>query len=99
MIAPESTLPVLEARLLEVVKHPLPEDTSGRLLPRSADAVLAAAEKADAVAIGPGLGRSDLPQSLLVLPRKDNALGDSRVRIQYVKVRGDVRAGHRSRSE
>ena len=57
--APESTLPVLEARLLEVVKHPLPEDTSGRLLPRSADAILAAAEKADAVAIGPGLGRSD----------------------------------------
>ncbi len=57
--APESTLPVLEARLLEVVKHPLPEDTSGRLLPRSADAILAAADKADAVAIGPGLGRSD----------------------------------------
>jgi NAD(P)H-hydrate epimerase len=57
--APESTLPVLEARLLEVVKHPLPEDTAGRLLPRSADAILVAAEKADAIAIGPGLGRSD----------------------------------------
>ena len=57
--APESTLPVLETALLEVVKRPLPEDSSGRLLPRSADAILAAAEKADAVAIGPGLGRSD----------------------------------------
>ena len=57
--APESTLPVLETRLLEVVKHPLPEDTAGRLLPRAADAILEAAEKADAVAIGPGLGRSD----------------------------------------
>ena len=57
--APESTLPVLEARLLEAVKHPLPEDTAGRLLPRSADAILVAAEKADAIAIGPGLGRSD----------------------------------------
>ena len=57
--APESTLPVLEARLLEVVKRPLAEDSSGRLLPRSADAILAAAEKADAVAIGPGLGRSE----------------------------------------
>jgi NAD(P)H-hydrate epimerase len=57
--APESTLPVLETTLLEVVKRPLPEDASGRLLPRSADAVLAAAEKADAVALGPGLGRSD----------------------------------------
>ncbi|HUZ82667.1 MAG TPA: NAD(P)H-hydrate dehydratase [Gaiellaceae bacterium] len=57
--APESTLPVLETKLLEVVKHPLPEDSSGRLLPRSSEAILAAAEKADAVAIGPGLGRSD----------------------------------------
>ena len=57
--APESTLPVLETTLLEVVKHPLPEDPSGRLLPRASDAVLAAAEKADAVAIGPGLGRTD----------------------------------------
>jgi NAD(P)H-hydrate epimerase len=57
--APESTLPVLETTLLEVVKRPLPEDSAGRLLPRAGDAVLEAAEKADAVAIGPGLGRSD----------------------------------------
>jgi NAD(P)H-hydrate epimerase len=57
--APESALPVLETALLEVVKRPLPEDSGGRLLPRSADAVLEAAEKADAVAIGPGLGRTD----------------------------------------
>jgi NAD(P)H-hydrate epimerase len=57
--APESTLPVLESRLLEVVKRPLAEDGGGRLLPRSADGILEAAEKADAVAIGPGLGRTD----------------------------------------
>jgi hydroxyethylthiazole kinase-like uncharacterized protein yjeF len=57
--APESILPVLETSLLEVVKRPLPEDSSGRLLPRSADAILEAAEKASAVAIGPGIGRSD----------------------------------------
>src|SRR5262249_56245732 len=55
--APESTLPILETTLLEVVKRPLAEDSSGRLLPRSADAVVDAAERADAVAIGPGLGR------------------------------------------
>ena len=74
--APESTLPVLEARLLEVVKHPLPEDTSGRLLPRSADAILVAAEKADAVAIGPGLGRSDGTVELvrILLERLDKPL-------------------------
>src|SRR4051794_38283891 len=59
LAAPESTLPVLETSLLEVVKHPLPEDAGGRLLPRSADAVLEAAERSDAVAIGPGLGRTD----------------------------------------
>jgi NAD(P)H-hydrate epimerase len=57
--APESTLPVLETSLLEVVKRPLQEDSSGRLLPRSADAILDAAQKASAVAIGPGLGRSE----------------------------------------
>jgi len=57
--APESMLPVLETSLLEVVKHPLPEDSAGRLLRRSAEAILEAAEKADAVAIGPGLGRSE----------------------------------------
>ncbi|MGH3003026.1 MAG: NAD(P)H-hydrate dehydratase [Gaiellaceae bacterium] len=56
---PESTLPIFETTLLEVVKRPLPEDSAGRLLPRSADAILEAAEKADAVAIGPGLGRSE----------------------------------------
>ena len=56
---PESTLPVFETGLLEAVKLPLPEDSAGRLLPRSADAVVEAAERADAVAIGPGLGRSD----------------------------------------
>jgi ADP-dependent NAD(P)H-hydrate dehydratase / NAD(P)H-hydrate epimerase len=59
LAAPESSLPVLEARLLEVVKRPLPEDAGGRLLPRSLDGILTAAEKADAVAVGPGLGRSD----------------------------------------
>jgi NAD(P)H-hydrate epimerase len=63
--APESTLPALESRLLEAVKRPLPEDSSGRLLPRSADAVLEAAERAAAVAIGPGLGRSDGTRDLV----------------------------------
>jgi ADP-dependent NAD(P)H-hydrate dehydratase / NAD(P)H-hydrate epimerase len=59
LAAPESTLPVLETALLEVVKRPLPEDSSGRLLPRSLELILEAADKTDAVAIGPGLGRSE----------------------------------------
>lgn len=71
--APESALPILESTLLEVVKRPLTEDSSGRLLPRAADAVLTAAERADAVAIGPGLGRSDGTVELvrLLLERLD----------------------------
>ena len=44
--APAESLPVLEARLLEAVKRPL-------------DEVFDAVEKADALAIGPGLGRGD----------------------------------------
>jgi ADP-dependent NAD(P)H-hydrate dehydratase / NAD(P)H-hydrate epimerase len=63
--APESALPALEARLLEVVKRGLPEDAAGRLLPRAADSVLEAAAKADVVAIGPGLGRSDGTRELV----------------------------------
>ena len=88
--APESTLPVLETSLLEVVKHPLPEDSSGRLLPRSADAILEAAQKASAVAIGPGLGRSDGTVELVRIlleqldapgrPRRRRSLGARAVR-------------------
>jgi hydroxyethylthiazole kinase-like uncharacterized protein yjeF len=57
--APASSLPVLEQRLLEVVKRPLPEDGDGRVAADAVDAVLAAAERMRAVALGPGLGRSD----------------------------------------
>ena len=57
--APESALPAIEGHLLEAVKRPLPEDTSGRLLPRAVEGVLEASERADAVVLGPGLGRSD----------------------------------------
>jgi ADP-dependent NAD(P)H-hydrate dehydratase / NAD(P)H-hydrate epimerase len=57
--APRSTLPVFEQRLLEAVKRPLPEDEEGRLLAEAAEAVLELAARAHAVALGPGLGRSD----------------------------------------
>ncbi len=57
--APASAVPVLEARLVEVVKRPLPEDGEGRATADAVDAVLGAAERMRAVALGPGLGRSD----------------------------------------
>src|SRR5438445_5409870 len=54
--APASSLPVLEQRLLEAVKRPLPEDDGG-VAAAAADRILELAAKASAVAIGPGLGR------------------------------------------
>jgi len=64
---PESTLPVFETGLLEAVKRPLPEDAAGRLLPRAADAIVDASERAGAVALGPGLGRTDGTRDLVRL--------------------------------
>jgi len=62
--APESTLPVFEQRLLEAVKRPLPEQ-DGIVTAESARTVRGLAEKASAVALGPGLGRGDGPRSLV----------------------------------
>jgi hydroxyethylthiazole kinase-like uncharacterized protein yjeF len=62
--APESTLPVLEQRLLEAVKRPLPDD-DGVVADGAADIVLELAQKASAVAIGPGLGRGPGPHELV----------------------------------
>jgi ADP-dependent NAD(P)H-hydrate dehydratase / NAD(P)H-hydrate epimerase len=64
---PESTLRVFEVGLLEAVKRPLPEDASGRLLPRAAEAIIDASERAGAVALGPGLGRTDGTRDLVRL--------------------------------
>jgi len=62
--APTSTLPVLEQRLLEAVKRPLP-DEDGMVTEDAADAVMELAGKASALALGPGLGRGSGPQRLV----------------------------------
>jgi ADP-dependent NAD(P)H-hydrate dehydratase / NAD(P)H-hydrate epimerase len=59
--ARESSLPVLEQRLLEAVKKPLPE----ALGDEAAETVLELARKATAVALGPGLGRDDGAKTLV----------------------------------
>ncbi len=59
--ARESSLPVLEQRLVEAVKKPLPEELGDA----AADAVLELAEKATAVALGPGLGRDEGARTLV----------------------------------
>ena len=62
---PRSTLPVFEQRLLEAVKRPLPEDDEGRLTKEATESVFEIAAKAHAVALGPGLGRSDGTRALV----------------------------------
>jgi hydroxyethylthiazole kinase-like uncharacterized protein yjeF len=55
---PASLHAVFEQRLLEVVTRPCADD-EGVLSPRAADEIVRLSERARAVALGPGLGRSD----------------------------------------
>ncbi len=55
---PASLNEVFEVKLTEVMSVPLP-DREGHLTEAAADAVLEAAERADAVVLGPGLGREE----------------------------------------
>src|SRR5207253_375548 len=59
-----STMPVFEQRLVEAVKRPLPDD-GGLAAEGAADVVLELAQKASAVALGPGLGRGSGPRALV----------------------------------
>ncbi len=63
--APEAILPVLEQRLLEAVKRPLPCDDDGIVTEGAVDAVLELAQKASSIALGPGLGRGEGPHALV----------------------------------
>jgi ADP-dependent NAD(P)H-hydrate dehydratase / NAD(P)H-hydrate epimerase len=55
---PRSLNPVFEQKLTEVMTVPL-SDEDGHLAANALDPVLEAAERADAVVLGPGLGRTD----------------------------------------
>ena len=63
--APESTLPVIEARLLEAVKWPLPEDSSGRLLAALRGRRARGGRARGCRRARPGLGRSDGTRQLV----------------------------------
>lgn len=85
---PTSLNPVFEVKLTEVMSLPLP-DAGGALLAGAADAVLEATERADAVVLGPGLGRAEgsfalavdlierIERPLLVDADALNALGEA----------------------
>jgi ADP-dependent NAD(P)H-hydrate dehydratase / NAD(P)H-hydrate epimerase len=61
---PASLNVVFEQRLVEVVTRPCPDD-GGVLKVEAADVVLDAAERAGAIALGPGLGRTDATRALV----------------------------------
>jgi hydroxyethylthiazole kinase-like uncharacterized protein yjeF len=56
-LVPASLNLIFESRLLEPMTAPLP-DMDGSFVPSGVDQVLARAERADAIVLGPGLGRS-----------------------------------------
>jgi ADP-dependent NAD(P)H-hydrate dehydratase / NAD(P)H-hydrate epimerase len=72
---PASLNSVFEQRLLEVVTRPCP-DEDGVMKIEAADIVLEAAERAGAIALGPGLGRSDGVRALVgfLLDRLDKPI-------------------------
>ena len=72
---PASLNLVFEQRLLEVMTRPC-ADEDGVMTMDAADAILEAAEKATAVAIGPGLGRTDGVRALVgyLLDRLDKPI-------------------------
>jgi ADP-dependent NAD(P)H-hydrate dehydratase / NAD(P)H-hydrate epimerase len=72
---PASLNVVFEQRLLEVMTRPCP-DEDGVMTLDAVDAILEAAERAGAVAIGPGLGRTDKSRALVayLLDRLDKPI-------------------------
>ena len=65
VVAPASSTPILEVRLLEPVKRAAPEDADGLLVPEALELVVEQAKRARAVVLGPGIGRSDGVQALV----------------------------------
>ena len=59
LAGPAPALPVFEARVLEAVKRALPDDGDGLLTEAAVEPALELAAKAGALAVGPGLGRSE----------------------------------------
>jgi hydroxyethylthiazole kinase-like uncharacterized protein yjeF len=59
LAGPEPVLPVFESSVLEAVKRPLPADADGLLIEEAVGPTLELIVKAGALAVGPGLGRSE----------------------------------------
>jgi hydroxyethylthiazole kinase-like uncharacterized protein yjeF len=59
VVVPRSVLPPVELRLLEAVKRPAPEDENGCLTVEALPLVAELESRAQALALGPGIGRSE----------------------------------------
>jgi len=59
LAGPEPVVPVFENWVLEAVKRPLPADADGLITEDAVGAALGLVAKAGALAVGPGLGRSE----------------------------------------
>ncbi len=59
LAGPEPVVPMFEHHVLEAVKRPLAADAGGLVTEDAAATVLELSEKAGALAVGPGLGRSE----------------------------------------
>jgi hydroxyethylthiazole kinase-like uncharacterized protein yjeF len=59
VVVPRSVLPPVELRLLEAVKRPAPEDEDGHLTVEALGLVTELESRAQALALGPGIGRSE----------------------------------------
>lgn len=62
---PESLNPIMEVKLTEVMTKPLPETGAGTLSKNAFSQIVQFAEKADAVALGPGLSTNPETQNLI----------------------------------
>jgi ADP-dependent NAD(P)H-hydrate dehydratase / NAD(P)H-hydrate epimerase len=73
---PESIHALMARKLTEVILLPLPETPEGTLSAEGIDQILARVSWADAVAVGPGLGRNAVTDGfvLRILPRIDKPL-------------------------
>lgn len=63
---PESLGPIIESRVLEPVKHPLPETAEGTLSRQALKNLIDLAVNADAIAIGPGISTHRETRALLL---------------------------------
>jgi hydroxyethylthiazole kinase-like uncharacterized protein yjeF len=65
VVAPRSVLPPLELNLIEAVKRPAPEDEDGCLTSEALPLIAELEPRAQALALGPGIGRSEKTRALV----------------------------------